>query len=192
MKSHVIRVQNDGENHSLGLQIVVALLVHIFRSSLRRVFPSSRLSFLVDRTPYGLPAPVNPHQTLDLGAKSLVIVGDVHGCYDELQELLDTCPQRYHTHLQSSTREFAHTRFHDFRVIIFFIFFFFFFFFKPAISLPVYTSSSADFFTEGLQFRRRCARTSSDRLFLAASHYGRSWSSFMVVTEQRHLLLTQH
>ncbi|CAI8017747.1 hypothetical protein GBAR_LOCUS10723, partial [Geodia barretti] len=50
-----------------------------------------------------------------------------------------TCPPRAHTHLQSSTREFAHTRFHDFRVIIFFIFFFFFFFFffKPAISLPV-------------------------------------------------------
>ena len=44
------------------------------------------------------------------------------------------------------------------------------------------TSSSADFFTEGLQFRRRCARTSSDRLFLAASHYG---ISSMVVTEQR-------
>ena len=70
---------------------LVALLVHIVRSTLRRVFPSSRLSFLVDRTPYGLPAPVNPHQTLDLGAKSLVIFGDVHGCYDELQELLDRC-----------------------------------------------------------------------------------------------------
>ncbi|CAI8007603.1 hypothetical protein GBAR_LOCUS5291, partial [Geodia barretti] len=42
------------------------------------------------------------------------------------------------------------------------------------------TSSSTDFFTEGLQFCRRCARTSSDRFFLAASHYGRSWSSSMV------------
>ena len=48
------------------------------------------------------------------------------------------CSQRSHTHLQSSTREFSHTRFHDFRVIIIIIFFiFFFFFFKPAISLPV-------------------------------------------------------
>ena len=28
--------------------------------------------------------------------------------------------------------------------------------------------------------------------FLAASHYGRSWSSSMVDTEQSHLLLTQH
>ena len=36
-------------------------------------------------------------------------------------------------HLQSSNREFAHTLFHDFLVII--IFFISFFFFKPAISL---------------------------------------------------------
>ena len=48
-----------------------------------------------------------------------------------------TCTQRPHTHLQFSTREFAHTRFHDFRVIIIIFFIFFFFFFKPAISLPV-------------------------------------------------------
>ncbi|CAI8033216.1 hypothetical protein GBAR_LOCUS18725, partial [Geodia barretti] len=42
---------------------------------------------------------------------------------------------------------------------------------------------SADFIFEtflGLQFRRRCARTSSDRFFLAASHYGGSWSSSLV------------
>ena len=31
---------------------------------------------------------------------------------------LYTCSQRPHTHLQWSMREFAHTRFHDFRVII--------------------------------------------------------------------------
>ena len=47
------------------------------------------------------------------------------------------------------------------------------------------------FFTESLQFRRRCARTSSDRFFLAASHYGRWCNSCMVYTEQHHLLLTQ-
>ena len=70
---------------------LVALLAHIVRSTLRRVFPGSRLSFLVDRTPYGLPAPLHPHQTLDLGTNSLVIVGDVHGCFDELEELLDKC-----------------------------------------------------------------------------------------------------
>ena len=78
-----------------------------------------------------------------------------------------TYSQRPHKRLQSSTREF------DFRLLS-------------------GTSWSADFFTERLQFRRRCARTSSDRFFLAASHYGRSWSSSMVDTEQRHLLLTQH
>ena len=41
-------------------------------------------------------------------------------------------------------------------------------------------------FAEHLQIHRRCARTSSDRFFLAGSHYGRSWSSSMVDTEQRH------
>ena len=70
---------------------LVALLAHIVRSALRRVFPSSRLTFLVDRTPYGLPVPVNPHQTVDLEANSLVVVGDVHGCYDEMAELLERC-----------------------------------------------------------------------------------------------------
>ena len=78
-------------------------------------------------------------------------------------------------------------------------------------------SWSADFFAERLQICRRCARTWSDRFFLVASDYGRSWSSSTVErvtglfwyysmiqrecleyhrcvgwTEQRHLLLTQH
>ena len=30
MKSHVIRVQNDGENHSLGLQNTLSLRAHIY------------------------------------------------------------------------------------------------------------------------------------------------------------------
>ena len=44
-----------------------------------------------------------------------------------------SCSQRPHTHLPFSTRDFAHTRLHDFLVIINI---FFFFFFNPAISLP--------------------------------------------------------
>ena len=48
-----------------------------------------------------------------------------------------------------------------------------------AISLPVPVQALI-FFTEGLQFRWRCAQTSSDRFFLAVSHYSRSWSSSMV------------
>lgn len=70
---------------------LVAFLAHLFRSTLKHVFPRSRHSFLVDRTPYGLPVPARLHQTLDIGGKSLVIVGDVHGCCDELQELLNAC-----------------------------------------------------------------------------------------------------
>ena len=71
---------------------LIALQVLVVRSALRRVFPRSRHSFLVDRTPYGLPVPPEPHQTLDLGGKkSLVIIGDVHGCYDELEELIGEC-----------------------------------------------------------------------------------------------------
>ena len=53
------------------------------------------------------------------------------------------------------------------------------------------TNSSTDFFTERLQIPRMCARTSSDRFFLVASHCGRSWSPSMRETEQCHLLPTQ-
>lgn len=73
---------------------LVALLAHLFRSTLRYVFPRSRYGFLVERTPYGLPVPVCVHCILpesDIEGKSLVIVGDVHGCYDELEELVDKC-----------------------------------------------------------------------------------------------------
>ena len=70
---------------------LIALQALVIRLALRRVFPRSRLSFLVDRTPYGLPAPPEPHQALDLAGKTLVIIGDVHGCYDELDELLREC-----------------------------------------------------------------------------------------------------
>ena len=73
---------------------LLALLAHVFRSTLKHVFPRSRHSFLVDRTPYNLPVPVCAHQTLDLGARSLVIIGDVHGCCDELEELLNECKCR--------------------------------------------------------------------------------------------------
>lgn len=71
---------------------LVALCVHLFRSALKYAFPRLRHSFLVDRTPYSLPVPLCIHQTLseeELGGRALVIIGDVHGCYDELVELLD-------------------------------------------------------------------------------------------------------
>lgn len=44
-------------------------------------------------SPYGLPLPTRNIQLLseeDIGGRDLLIVGDVHGCYDELKALLDT------------------------------------------------------------------------------------------------------
>lgn len=76
---------------------VIACGIHVLRSSLKWLFPQSRHSFLVDRTPYLLPVPVTKHVTVkedELAGRKLLVVGDVHGCYDELVELLDKCNGR--------------------------------------------------------------------------------------------------
>lgn len=80
-----------------SMAAVVAVLTHLLRSTLKYLFPNSRLSFLVDRSPYGLPLPAIRHQVLteeELGGRNLLVVGDVHGCYDELVELLERCNGR--------------------------------------------------------------------------------------------------
>lgn len=49
------------------------------------------------KSPYGLPLPSVSHQVIseeELGDRNLLVVGDVHGCYDELVELLDACNGR--------------------------------------------------------------------------------------------------
>ena len=72
----------------------VAFCVHHVRQLLTRTFPRSRHSLLVERTPYGLPVPKTIHRTIseeELGGRKLVVIGDVHGCYDELMELLKIC-----------------------------------------------------------------------------------------------------
>ena len=58
-----------------------------------------RLSLIpaVRRAPYGLPLPATLHQVLPknkLEGKTLLIIGDVHGCCDELEELLEKCKQK--------------------------------------------------------------------------------------------------
>ena len=73
---------------------LMALCTYLFRSSLKYVFPRSKHNFLVERTPYGLPVPACVHQTItkeELDGRKLMVVGDVHGCFDELVELLDKC-----------------------------------------------------------------------------------------------------
>lgn len=72
----------------------VAVLTHFFRLSLKQLFPNSKNSFLVDRGPYGVPLPAVRHKTVtkeELGGRNLLIVGDVHGCFDEMVELLEKC-----------------------------------------------------------------------------------------------------
>ena len=66
-------------------------LVHAIHYVLRRATP--RLySWWIERTPYGLTFPSRRHQIIEeeeIAGKKLLIIGDVHGCYDELVELLE-------------------------------------------------------------------------------------------------------
>lgn len=67
----------------------VALVADLTRSAFRRLFP--------EKSPYGLPLPKVKHQTLteeQLQGRKLMIIGDIHGCYDELVLLLDKCNGR--------------------------------------------------------------------------------------------------
>ena len=76
---------------------LVANLTHTLRQVLKYFFPQSRNRFLVERTPYGLPVPLRPHVAVseaELAGRRLLVVGDVHGCYEELVELLDMCGAR--------------------------------------------------------------------------------------------------
>ena len=75
----------------------VAFCLHHIRSILKRTFPQSRHNLLIDRSPYGLPVPKTIHRVIteeELRGRRLVIIGDVHGCYDELVELLELCNAR--------------------------------------------------------------------------------------------------
>ena len=75
----------------------IGCCVHFFRNTLKQFFPGSRHPFLVDRTPYGLPVPLVEHRVVpeeEIQDRRLLIVGDVHGCYDELVQLLDMCNAR--------------------------------------------------------------------------------------------------
>lgn len=72
----------------------VSCAVNLVRTSLKYFFPQSNNSFPIERSPYGLPLSARRHQIItkdELANRRLVIVGDVHGCYDELVELLDKC-----------------------------------------------------------------------------------------------------
>ena len=75
----------------------VALLTHYVRQGFKNLFPASRHPLLVDRTPYKIPVPLIKHRVVsedEIAGRKLLIIGDVHGCCDELEELLNTCDAR--------------------------------------------------------------------------------------------------
>ncbi len=66
------------------------------RSLFRRLFPGSRNTPAVGRSPYNLPLPRVKHKTLteeEINGRELVIIGDIHGCYEELCLLLKKCTE---------------------------------------------------------------------------------------------------
>lgn len=75
----------------------LAFFTHYLRQGAKSLFPASRHPLLVDRTPYQVPVPCIKHRVLtedEIAGRKLVIIGDVHGCCDELEELLDMCDAR--------------------------------------------------------------------------------------------------
>lgn len=66
-------------------------LVHAIHYVFKRTTPRF-YSRWIERTPYGLRFPARRHQVIkdeEIAGKKLLIVGDVHGCFDELVQLLD-------------------------------------------------------------------------------------------------------
>ena len=70
---------------------MVATLGCVLQSLLRYFYPNGVLRHT---GPYGLPLPAVKHRIIteeELRGRNIVIIGDVHGCCDELNELLDKC-----------------------------------------------------------------------------------------------------
>lgn len=75
----------------------LAFCTHYVRQGLKFLFPASRHSLLVERTPYRVPVPRERHKEItedEIDGRKLLVIGDVHGCCDELEELLDKCDAR--------------------------------------------------------------------------------------------------
>ena len=67
------------------LPIALHLLTYI-----KRLLPANNA--VIRRSPYGVLLPRISHLLMteeDIGERNLLVIGDVHGCYDELRELLD-------------------------------------------------------------------------------------------------------
>ena len=66
-------------------------IVHAVHYVLRRATPGL-YGRVIERTPYGLRFPALRHQVIEeeeITGKRIFIIGDIHGCYDELVDLLE-------------------------------------------------------------------------------------------------------
>ncbi len=75
----------------------LGLLILWTKSLFRRFFLSSsstRNTLAVEKSPYNIPLPRVKHRTLteeEISDREIVIIGDIHGCYEELCLLLNKC-----------------------------------------------------------------------------------------------------
>ncbi len=77
--------------------MALSAISHWTRSLLKKLFPGPRNPLLVERSPYEVPLPRVKHRTVteeEIGDREIVILGDIHGCYDELCLLLQRCNGR--------------------------------------------------------------------------------------------------
>ena len=86
----------NGENSAIKMAAAVSWIVHAVHYVLRRATPGL-YGRMIERTPYGLRFPARRHQVIDeeeIAGKRIFIIGDIHGCYDELVELLEETKAR--------------------------------------------------------------------------------------------------
>lgn len=68
---------------------VLPAALHLL-TSIKHLFP--RTNAVIRRSPYGVLLPRVSHMLMseeDIAGRNLLVIGDVHGCYDELRELLE-------------------------------------------------------------------------------------------------------
>ena len=68
---------------------ILPAAVHLL-TSIKRLLPGN--TAIIRRSPYGVLLPRIQHVLMteqDIGGRDLLVIGDVHGCYDELRELLE-------------------------------------------------------------------------------------------------------
>ena len=68
---------------------ILPAAIHLL-TSIKNLLPGNNA--VIRRSPYGVMLPRLQHALMteeDIGGRNLLVIGDVHGCYDELRELLE-------------------------------------------------------------------------------------------------------